>query len=172
MIRAIEEDRTPNLFVMHYASDEWSVRNVLLIPRFVFTAAAIERRRPLGLNARRSGWVGCNILLSAIPMSARICVVENGISTAPKKVRAQYRRLKPFAEMKSYVRGWTLDILRIVQSFGKREFGLAEVYAFERELSRFHPENRHIQPKIRQQLQILRELGFVQFLGDGRYRPL
>jgi type II restriction enzyme len=74
--------------------------------------------------------------------------------------------------MKSNVRGWTLDILRIVQSFGKREFGLAEVYAFEHELSRAHPDNRHIQPKIRQQLQILRDLRFVEFLGGGRYRAV
>ncbi len=29
---------------------------------------------------------------------------------------------------------------------------------------------RAIRPKIRQQLQILRDLGFVKFLGGGRYR--
>lgn len=172
MLRAIQEDRTPNLFALHYAPDEWSVRNVLLVPRFAFTSAAIERRRPLGPDARRAGWVGCNILLSAIPMSAKILVVKNGISAAPTKVRAQYRRLKPLSEMKSTVRGWTLDVLRIVQCLGEREFDLAEVYAFERELSQLHPDNRHIRPKIRQQLQILRDMGFVEFLGRGRYRPV
>lgn len=74
--------------------------------------------------------------------------------------------------MKSTVRGWTLDVLRIVQSFGDREFGLMEVYAFERELSKLHPDNRHIRDKIRQQLQILRDLKFVEFLGGGRYRAV
>jgi len=30
--------------------------------------------------------------------------------------------------------------------------------------------NHNIRPKIRQQLQILRDLGFLEFLGDGSYR--
>ena len=29
---------------------------------------------------------------------------------------------------------------------------------------------RHVRPKIRQQLQVLRDLGLLTFLGDGRYR--
>jgi type II restriction enzyme len=33
-----------------------------------------------------------------------------------------------------------------------------------------HPDNRHVPDKIRQQLQVLRDLGFVEFLGGGRYR--
>ncbi|MBI5242579.1 MAG: hypothetical protein HY922_02705 [Elusimicrobia bacterium] len=37
-------------------------------------------------------------------------------------------------------------------------------------LSELHPNNRHVRPKIRQQLQVLRDLGFVAFLGRGRYR--
>jgi type II restriction enzyme len=172
MIRAIRDDRTPNLFVLQYSSAAWVVRELLLVPRFAFSIAAIEKRPPLSAHARRAGWIGCNILLRAIPKSARILVIENGIPASPKKVRDQYRRLKPLAEMKSTVRGWTLDVLRIVQSFGDREFGLMEVYAFERELSQLHPDNRHIRDKIRQQLQILRDLKFVEFLGGGRYRAV
>jgi len=30
--------------------------------------------------------------------------------------------------------------------------------------------NRHVRAKIRQQLQILRDLGSLHFLGRGRYR--
>ena len=32
--------------------------------------------------------------------------------------------------------------------------------------------NRNIQPKIRQQLQVLRDLGLLEFLGVGEYRLL
>jgi type II restriction enzyme len=53
---------------------------------------------------------------------------------------------------------------------GKKEFTLAEIYVFADELARLHPHNKHIEPKIRQQLQNLRDLGFVRFLGRGRYR--
>src|SRR6267154_6063129 len=75
MKRAILEDRTPNLFVLHYDLAAWAVRTVVLIPKFAFALSAIERRNPLASTARRAGWVGCNILLSQIPPDARIPVV-------------------------------------------------------------------------------------------------
>lgn len=43
-------------------------------------------------------------------------------------------------------------------------------YAFESWLALRHPKNHNIKPKIRQQLQFLRDKGFVEFLGDGRYK--
>jgi hypothetical protein len=33
-----------------------------------------------------------------------------------------------------------------------------------------HPANRHVLDKIRQQSQVSRHLGLVEFLGYGRYR--
>ena len=53
------------------------------------------------------------------------------------------------------------------------EFSLQDFYkAFEGRLAAIHPENRNVQPKIRQQLQVLRDHGVLQFLGRGRYRVL
>jgi type II restriction enzyme len=69
-------------------------------------------------------------------------------------------------------RGWTLDVLNVVRGLGKAEFTLAEVYAHEAALARLHPGNFHVRDKIRQQLQALRDLGFVEFLGSGNYRVL
>jgi hypothetical protein len=60
--------------------------------------------------------------------------------------------------------------LNLVHSLEKTEFDLGEVYAFESKLERLHPANRHIRDKIRQQLQVLRDLGLLQFLGRGDYR--
>ena len=40
-------------------------------------------------------------------------------------------------------------------------FTNSDIYAFERELSELHPDNRHIRDKIRQQLQVLRDTGFL-----------
>ncbi len=68
------------------------------------------------------------------------------------------------------MRGWTLDVLLIVESLGKPEFDLPEVYAYEEKLRKLHLQNRRVQPKIRQQLQKLRDLGLLTFLGGGRYR--
>ncbi len=170
MIQAIEEGKNPNLFVLHYEPTVWSVRNLILIPGFAFSRSAIERRKPLGPHARRAGWVGCNILLSKIPLDARIPIISDGMPSRPAEVRRQYATLRPLAELDVEARGWTLDVLRIVRSLDKRQFTLAEMYACESDLSRLHPRNRHVREKIRQQLQVLRDFGFLDFTGPGRYR--
>ena len=59
-----------------------------------------------------------------------------------------------------------------MRGLGKREFSLGEVYAHAEALARLHPQNKNVEPKIRQQLQILRDMGFLEFLGRGRYRAL
>lgn len=169
MKKAILSDRTPNLFVMHYDLPKWSVRSILLIPKFAFTLSAVECRAPLGPAARRAGWIGCNILLGKIPQDARIPVVTNGEFNSRRKVREAYNRLRPLEKLKVEKRGWTLDVLQVVQSLSKRRFCLSDVYSHETALSKLHPDNRHVRDKIRQQLQVLRDLGLLTFLGDGHY---
>jgi type II restriction enzyme len=79
-------------------------------------------------------------------------------------------RLCPLEKLQVEKRGWTLDVLQVVQSLGKLEFTLADVYAHAAALARLHPNNAHIRDKIRQQLQVLRDLGLLTFLGSGSYR--
>jgi type II restriction enzyme len=45
-----------------------------------------------------------------------------------------------------------------------------DIYAFERELQALHPGNQNIRPKIRQQLQVLRDLGLLIHLRNGIWR--
>jgi type II restriction enzyme len=170
MKRAILEDRTPNLFVLHYDLDAWAVRTVLLVPHFAFALSALERRKPLAATARRAGWVGCNILLDKIPVHARIPIVNEGASLTPREVRSSYNRLRPLEKLQAEKRGWTLDVLQVVQSLGKMEFTLADVYAHAGSLAKLHPANRHVRDKIRQQLQVLRDLRLLTFLGSASYR--
>jgi len=170
MIRAIRSNSTPNLFAIHYERDAWRVRDLIIIPHFAFPISAIEKRKPLAASARRAGWVGCNILLGAIPSDARIAVVENGKAESPRLVRERFARVKPLEKLPVERRGWTLDVLNAVRSLGKPEFDLSEIYSSDKALARLHPGNHHIRPKIRQQLQILRDLGLLEFLGAGSYR--
>ncbi len=170
MVRAIQEDRTPNLFALEYDAREWSVRNLILIPHFAFPLSAIEKRKPLSPAARRAGWVGCNILIGAIPADARISIIANGRANSAKDVRAQFEKIRPLEKLKAKQRGWTLEVLNVLRSLGKTDFSLNEVYLREAELAKLHPENRHVRPKIRQQLQVLRDLGLLDFLGGGEYR--
>lgn len=170
MKRAILEDRTPNLYVLQYDRAEWVVRKVILIPKFAFALSAVERRSPLAPTARRAGWVGCNILLDRIPADARISIVEAGKPVPAQVVRTAYQRLRPLEKLKVEMRGWTLDVLQTVRSLGKSEFALSEMYSQVDVLARLHPKNFHVRDKIRQQLQVLRDMNLLEFLGDGSYR--
>jgi type II restriction enzyme len=170
MKRAILEDRTPNLFVLNYDVEKWSVRNVILIPHFAFSLSAIECRPPLSATARRAGWIGCNILLNRIPQDAQIRIVSDGIPVQPRDVRRAYERLRLLESLPIQRRGWTLDVLTVVRGLGKVEFSLREVYVHTMALKKIYPLNQHVHDKIRQQLQVLRDLGLVEFLGNGHYR--
>jgi type II restriction enzyme len=167
---AVRSGNFPNLLALQYDSNSWKVRYLTLIPHFAFSLAAIKERPPLRETARRHGWIGCNIILSNIPPDARIHLVSNGIAANPSEVRRQYRRLHPLVELKVEERGWALDVLNFVRSLQKTEFTLADVYKSDLHLAKLHPANRHIRPKIRQQLQGLRDLGIIEFVGRGKYR--
>jgi type II restriction enzyme len=53
-----------------------------------------------------------------------------------------------------------------------RDFTLDDVRRYEGRLAAEYPQNRNIDAKIRQTLQILRDQGVLEFLGGGRYRRL
>jgi type II restriction enzyme len=170
MRRAIEAQETPHLLAMEYDPSRWMVHNLTLIPSFALTLSSLEKRKPLSPGARRSGWVGCNMLLDMIPPDARIPVVSRGILSSPSVVRREYARLHPLEKLDYEALGWTLDVLNMVRLLGKTEFALAELYAKAERLQKLHPNNRHVREKIRQQLQRLRDLGFIEFGGRGTYR--
>ena len=60
--------------------------------------------------------------------------------------------------------------MRCVDKLNKPEFTLEDVYKYESELQKLHPDNQHIKDKIRQQLQILRDKGYLDFISKGYYR--
>lgn len=168
MIYAIKTDSAPNFFIMQYDT-KWRVNNLLLIPSFFLTASAIEKRKPLSSTARRAGWIGCNMLLYNIAAEGKIMMVKEGCVYDSTLVRKKFDLVRPFARLSTNMRGWTLDFFRLVRCLGKSQFSLKEAYSFEQELSRLYPNNRNIRPKIRQQLQVLRDMGIIIFLGKGQY---
>jgi type II restriction enzyme len=168
MMLAVQSDRVPNLLVMQYTKD-WSVRNLMLVPSFFLVPSAIERRRPLSPSARRAGWVGCNILLGAIAPEGKLAMVRDGVAVPAPLVREHYNRVRPLGRLSVKLRGWTLDVLRIVHQLNRNAFNLSDVYAFEPRLHELHPQNLNIRPKIRQQLQVLRDFGLLRFVGKGCY---
>lgn len=64
-------------------------------------------------------------------------------------------------------------MLRCVNALPNDEFSLVEMYSgFEMNLSKIYLGNHNIKAKIRQQLQLLRDAGYIEFLGGGKYRKL
>lgn len=169
MRHAILENQAPNLFALHYDRARWNVLNLIFIPSFALTLSSLERRKPLGPQARRKGWVGCNILLTNIPADARIVLVSQGTAVSSEAARHLFARLRGLETLPHDRRGWTLDVLNTVRSLGKARFTLSDVYSYSGELQRLHPRNRHVREKIRQQLQQLRDMGLVEFVGRGSY---
>ena len=171
MLRAIRAEQAPNLFLLRY-TPSFSISDMLLIPSFFFTESVVEKRKPLSPTARRAGWVGCNILLSHIPEDGRIPVICSGVPAAPEHVRAEYKRIRPLGKIDARMRGWTLDVLNVLRRTGKQNLSLSDFYGFESYLQKLHPDNKNVRPKIRQQAQVLRDLGYLSFEGNGRYRVL
>ena len=84
----------------------------------------------------------------------------------------QYQRTLSLQTTKIDSRGWLMDVLRCVERIPNDDFQLDEVYAFADELQRKHAGNNFVHDKIRQQLQYLRDKGFIQFLTSGNYRKI
>jgi len=70
-------------------------------------------------------------------------------------------------------KGWISDVNDCIKKLEKDEFTLQEIYKFSEELKEKYPNNHHIEDKIRQMLQELRDAGVIQFLdNNGNYRKI
>lgn len=169
-IERLISDTSPNLILLQYDREQRRVENLKVVPRYFFVPQAIERRSPLKPTARRAGWVGSNILLDRIPEAGQISVIRSGLVRDRREVLEEWNRLRFIEERRGEARGWLVEVMRCVQEIGQPDFTLADVYGFERALSAIFPRNNNVRPKIRQQLQVLRDGGYLEFLGNGRYR--
>lgn len=170
-LRSLMEDTYPSLFLLRYDQPSWRVRDLDVVHRACISQSSIIPRKPLGPSARRAGWQGCLISLGRIPEVGRIGVVRDGVVRPKQQVLAQWKKSEGLLKVEPPARGWLADILRCVERLYVT-FTLENVYSFEAELSAAHPTNRHVRAKVRQQLQVLRDLGFVEFVSPGVYRRL
>lgn len=152
----------------------WSKQktNLITFPKFFFVPDIIEKRKPLADTARRAGWVGCNIDIGSIPESGKIFIIRNSKQEDKSKVIDQYQHVLSLQKTDIQCRGWLLDVLKCVERIPKNDFTTQEMYAFVDELQKKHPDNNHVQDKIRQQLQFLRDKGFVKFTSRGHYKKI
>ncbi len=170
MMTRLRSRQNPSLLLLNYDAEDLSVDNLIVIPRRLFTPELIEKRKPLAPAARRAGWVGCNIIIDRLPRSARIPMIRDRQIVFTKDVRKQWRKMAFLEEKADSAKGWLLDVLACVESLDCERFSLADIYALEARLQALYPGNSNVRPKIRQQLQVLRDNGIIEFLGGGEYR--
>ena len=170
MIERINSDNNPNFFFLTYSA-QLSVNNFLIIPKQFFKSDMIVKRKPLSVTAKRAGWVGCNIDLRQVPESGKVFLVKNQQVIPRNNVTEQFQKTLFLRKQSTASRGWTLDVWQCIDRL-EDSFSLNQVYAFADLLKLKHPDNHHIKDKIRQQLQVLRDRGIIEFLGRGHYRKL
>ena len=170
MCERLAASNNPNLLLLNYDLARLSVKNALIVPKHFFVREIIEARKPLAKTARRAGWVGCNILLKQIPAAGKIFFVRDGQPQPKENVLAEWKRTLFLRRQSIEGRGWLVEVMKCVESIGKNEFDLDDVYRFETQLSQLYPNNQNLKPKIRQKLQELRDHGYLDFVSRGRYR--
>ena len=131
----------------------------------------MEKRKALSQNAKRAGWVGCNIRFDRIPIQGRIPIILDGVPLNKNLVMERVQRAEKIRTESLETRGWLLDVLQRVNQMDEY-FTLEQLYSFESELAKKHPDNHNVRAKIRQQLQRLRDGGEVLFLGRGQYKKV
>lgn len=170
MQERLTSNSSPNFAFLSYDAKDRQVIDLFLVPKQFMLPRIIEERRPLPPTARRAGWVGCNIRLHQLPALGRIDVVRGRQIVSKDNVLELWQRTLFLREKNAAARGWLLEVMSCCDAIGRNEFQLDDVYRFENRLQGIYPENRHVRQKIRQQLQVLRDAGYLEFLGRGNYR--
>jgi type II restriction enzyme len=171
MISRIKGGDTPTLMLLE-RSPAWDVRSLTAVHGSFLTPSVIVQRKPLSPRARRAGWVGCNIRLDLIAADAQIPLMKDGRANEPEVVRAAFRQFSRLRDLSLNARGWATLTLRMIRSLGRNTFSLDDLYGRELHFSNVYPANRNVRAKIRQQLQVLRDMGYLEFCGSGTYRVL
>ena len=171
MIERITSNVNPQLFIMQY-SPSLFVTDLTFVPKFFFTTDIIERRRPLPAIARRAGRIGCNILYEKIPAQGKLPIIRNGHEVEVAEVLRNYSKIKSLRTDNHNLRGRILDVLNCVNDIGSEIFTSQDIYKYAGILGAKHEHNRNVEAKIRQQLQFLRDKGFIEFVSRGVYRKV
>lgn len=172
MLERISSDNNPNFFFLTYDNRSWTVNNFIIIPKFYFIPNIIEQRNPLAPTARRAGWTGCNIRLDLIPKQGQLFLVKDSKEVPREDVLKLWNQSEFLKHQTQESRGWLVDIMYCVGLIPKSEFTLDDMYRFENLLQARHPQNNFVKDKIRQQLQLLRDKGIIEFVTRGVYRKI
>ncbi|MFA6106662.1 MAG: DpnI domain-containing protein [Patescibacteria group bacterium] len=169
MLKRLKGENNPNFFFLNYGLIKYEVINFAVIPKHFFIPDIIVKRNQ-GLKDRPN-YIMCSIDLKQIPESGKIFYIKNQEHQSRQRVLDNWQKTLFLREEKEQsAKGWILDVMNCVDRLGKKEFKLDEIYAFAEVLRKKHPNNQHIKDKIRQQMQFLRDKGYLSFVQKGKYK--
>jgi type II restriction enzyme len=169
-LESINNRRNPDQVLLHYDRQRLVVVDVEVIPSFFFTESCIIPSNPSKPKARKKPWQGCSFSLEMVPEDGHVEIVKDERIASPQDVHEKYEKAAKLMVHRTLKgRGWTTDVLRCLRDMRKSSFNLEDIYAYERELQNLHPDNKFVRPKIRQQLQVLRDHEILRFIKRGQY---
>lgn len=74
--------------------------------------------------------------------------------------------------IKQSLSNWKMITIDVINLINKDEFSLSDLYAKEKVFKHEYPDNNTVRDSIRRNLQELRDIGLVKFLGNGKYKRL
>ncbi len=161
--------QNPSLMLLFYDEKTMMVVDFQIIHHSFITKKNIIPRKPLSSTAKRAGWQGCLIDIEEIPEIAKTFIVRNGVIDTSQNINKNWKISDNARKLSAESRGWLSDVMSIVDKMGNK-FRLIDVYEYEQYFEKFHPNNNNIQAKIRQQLQLIRDMGIIEFIGRGEYQ--
>lgn len=120
-----------------------------------------------------SGWSLAQLESLKKPVDALKAFLKRAVLEEYPKTDVDQWDLTPeaWAEVGNELSGWTRLVLNSLNSIPSNDFDISQVYRVCLPISAVKfPKNRFQRQKIRQQLQRLRDLGYLEFLGEGHYR--
>jgi len=166
----INSDKSSHWILLEH--NNFTINGLIFIPKYFFYDEMIEPRKELSETAKRHGWQGCRIALNMIPSFGKISYIKNN-KEVDKKIIA-YKLGKALALKKADLKNknWKLEVLSIVDSIPETIFSANDLYEFIPMLEKKHPDNHHIDARIRETLQQLRDEGYIKFLDTEGFKGL
>lgn len=170
-VEKVSSNENPNWILLEH-NGLFVTRLILLPKQFVYAEMVIPRE-PLGENARRTGWQGCILDLNKLPKFAQIEFIKNGSIIDQKIVNYRLKQAECFKKNNMKDKGWKLEVLACVDSLPGSIFSSSQMKQFFPLLKETHPNNNHIDKKVSQILQYLRDMNFIKFIdNNGLYMKL
>lgn len=169
MLARIQAEDNPNFFFLAYERNNYRVQQLVLVPKHFVTVNMIAPRR--NTLKGRDNYLMCDLDIRDLPEGGKIPLITAGKAIDPTRVQKQWQAHLFLRQQKAEKKGWLLAILHCLDQL-PAQFNLAQLYAFSDKLQKQFLDNHHIQAKIRQQLQILRDQNLIEFGARGQYRKI